>query len=128
MPAALLASVTTFATALQTAGTEAPTPISAPVSDAVATPDVAWRALLPLIILGVGAVLLLTVTSLFHKRKLPSGFHAGWTIVTASLAMLAVVPLWARVQGWDHIFWWDLDTGVIGAFSTMGTKIGRAHV
>ena len=29
------------------------------VSGAVATPEVAWRALLPLIILGVGAVLLL---------------------------------------------------------------------
>jgi NADH-quinone oxidoreductase subunit N len=96
-------------------------PISADVSSVVPTPDVAWRALLPLIILGVGAVLLLTITSLLHKRKLGGGFYAGWTIAVASLSMLAVVPLWARVQGWDHIFWWDLDTGTTGAFSTLGT-------
>ncbi len=98
------------------------TPTSAAdASGLIATPDVAWRALLPLVILGVGAVLLLTITALLHKRKLTGGFYAGWTIAVASLAMLAVVPLWARVQGWDHIFWWDLDTGTVGPFSTMGT-------
>jgi NADH-quinone oxidoreductase subunit N len=96
-------------------------PISADVPNVVATPDVAWRALLPLLILGLGAVLLLTITSLLRKRRLGSGFYAGWTVAVASLSMLAVVPLWARVQGWDHIFWWDLDTGTTGPFSTLGT-------
>src|SRR6188508_1172531 len=108
-----LASIASFATFAQTAPTGSgetgvpgltggAVPISAApdTSGIVATPDVAWRALLPLIILGVGAVLLLTITSLLHKRKLGGGFYAGWTIGVASLAMLAVVPLWARVQGW----------------------------
>jgi len=129
MLATVVGHLTSFATLAQTPPVSVDgglsggaVPISAPdVSTVVATPDVAWRALLPIIILGVGAVLLLTITSLMHKRKLPAGFSAGWTIAVASLAMVAVVPLWARVQGWDHIFWWDLDTGTTGAFSTMGT-------
>src|SRR3954468_23403721 len=123
-----LASIASFAQTSPTApvdtlpGLATPTPVTtSEVSTALATPDVAWRALLPIIILGVGAVLLLTITSLMHKRKPSGGFYAGWTIGVASLAMLAVVPLWARVQGWDHIFWWNLDTGTVGPFSTMGT-------
>jgi NADH-quinone oxidoreductase subunit N len=121
--AAPLASFATFGQADPTSTVPEATLFggAADATGAVATPDVAWRALLPLLILGVGAVLLLTITSLLHKRKLGSGFYAGWTVLVASLSMLAVVPLWARVQGWDHIFWWDLDTGVTGAFSTLGT-------
>lgn len=97
-----------------------PTPISAaPATDTLVFPDVAWRALLPMIVLALGAVLLLTFTSL-SKRKLPAGSYALYTVVVAGIAMAATLPLWARVQGWDHILWWNLDTGTVGPFSTVG--------
>jgi NADH-quinone oxidoreductase subunit N len=85
------------------------------------TPDVAWRALLPLIILGVAAVLLLTFSSVLRK-KAPQGAYALFTVLSAVAAMIAAIPLWARVQGWEHILWWHLDTGTTGPFSTLGSS------
>jgi NADH-quinone oxidoreductase subunit N len=83
------------------------------------TPEVSWPALLPVAILAGGAVVLLTVASLAGKR-LPAGFFALYTVVIAAAAMVSAVPLWARVQGWDHLFWWDLDTANSGPYSTLG--------
>ncbi len=85
------------------------------------TPDVAWRALAPLIILGLGAVILITLASLLRTR-LPKGFYALYTVIVAGLAFASTVPLWARVQGWDHLLWWNLDTGTTGPFSTLGSS------
>jgi NADH-quinone oxidoreductase subunit N len=61
-----------------------------------ATPDVDWSALLPLGALVLGAVLLITVTSLM-KDRLPPGFSALFTIVTAAVAVVVALPLWSRV-------------------------------
>jgi len=85
------------------------------------TPDVSWRALLPLIILSVAAVLLLTFASVLRK-KAPQGIYALATVIASVLAMVAAVPLWARVQGWTNLLWWDLDTSTSGAFSTLGSS------
>jgi len=61
------------------------------------TPDIDWTAIAPFLILAVGGVLLLTIVSIV-KGKLPSWFHAVWTITVAVAAICAVVPLWRRVQ------------------------------
>ncbi len=63
----------------------------------IATPTVDWAALAPLLVLSVGALLLLTVDSLWSRRR-PAGLYALWTVVTASAAGLATIPLWDRVN------------------------------
>jgi NADH-quinone oxidoreductase subunit N len=83
-------------------------------------PTILWQALLPLIVLSVGAVVLLTVSSLV-KGRIPSRVYAGYTIVTAVVSMATAVPLWARVQGWDHLLWWHPDLATRGPFSTFGS-------
>lgn len=62
----------------------------------IPTPDVDWSALAPNLILMLGGVLLLTVVSILRGR-LPTWFHAVWTISAASAALAALVPLWQRV-------------------------------
>ncbi len=128
---ALLATLTNVAVFAQ-AGVDTPNPGGAPTAPTVGgriassattltTPDVAWRALAPLIILGVGAVLLITISSLV-RAKLPKSFFSLFTVAVAGLAFASTVPLWARVQGWDHLLWWNLDTGTTGPFSTLGSS------
>jgi NADH-quinone oxidoreductase subunit N len=68
-----------------------------PTESALATPSVDWSAVAPLLILGVGALLLLTITSLVKRRGLPAGFLALWTVVAAIAAGLSTIPLWFRV-------------------------------
>lgn len=105
-------------------GTPVPSASGAPSSGALVTPDVSWRSLLPLIVLGLGAVILLTLTSLLRK-KLPSWFNAVYTVAVGLVAIATVVPLWARVQAWDHLLWWDLDTATSGPYSTLGSSCAR---
>lgn len=61
------------------------------------TPAVAWSTLTPLIVLLGGAVVLLVVAALLPRRS-RIGWHAIVTIGVASGAIVAVVPLWNRVQ------------------------------
>jgi NADH-quinone oxidoreductase subunit N len=91
--------------------------------DQIATPGVEWAGLLPVIILAVGALVLLTITSLL-RRHLFRGFYALYTIVVAFAAIATVFPLWARVQGWEQLWWIDLehDSGV-GPFSTIAGAV-----
>ncbi|MCS5672363.1 MAG: NADH-quinone oxidoreductase subunit N, partial [Acidimicrobiales bacterium] len=62
----------------------------------MATPEVLWWALLPLLILSVGGFLLLTLASLF--RRLPEALPQAWTVVTGLAVLVATVPMWASVQ------------------------------
>ena len=62
----------------------------------VDTPDIAWSALLPLVVLTVGAVLLVLFSSLM-KQRLFRGFHAAFTVLTAAAGIGAAVYLWQRV-------------------------------
>ena len=64
--------------------------------DPVDTPDIAWSALLPLVVLTVGAVLLILLSSLL-KDRLFKGFNAAFTCVTAGAAIGAAVYLWQRI-------------------------------
>ncbi len=95
-----------------------------PTAGPVPTPSISWEALLPLLILGVGGLLLLTITSLVKGRIFRS-FYAVYTIAVASAAMIAVLPLWGRVQGWPKLLWFDLehDDGT-GPFSAIGGALG----
>jgi len=89
----------------------------------IATPEVAWRALLPIIILLVGGIVMLTIASLVRKRP-TARWYAPYTVVVAVAAGLSVVPLWARVQGWDSLLWWDLPASPRGPFSTVAGAVG----
>jgi NADH-quinone oxidoreductase subunit N len=63
----------------------------------VPTPHVDWAAISPNLVLMLGGVLLLTVVSLL-KGRLPSWFHATWTVLVALGALVAVVVMWSRVM------------------------------
>ena len=65
--------------------------------DPVETPDIAWFSLLPLIVLTVGAVLLVLLSSLM-KERLFRGFHAGFTVLTAAAGIGTGVYLWNRIH------------------------------
>jgi NADH-quinone oxidoreductase subunit N len=60
-------------------------------------PEIVWSAIAPNLVLMLGGVLLLTVVSLVRGR-LPSWFHAAWTVLTTLIAGGFVVMLWDRVQ------------------------------
>lgn len=75
-----------------------PTPVPVePLAAGSATPEIVWSSVAPALVLMVGGILLLTVVSLVRGR-LPSWFHAVWTISAAAAAITATVPLWQRVQ------------------------------
>lgn len=88
----------------------------------VSIPNIEWSAVLPLLILGVGAALLLTFTSL-ARRKPGNGVYAVYTVLVATAAMATSIPLWGRVQGWSSVGMWDIDPPH-GPFSAMAGAIG----
>ena len=89
----------------------------------VAGPSIDWLALLPMIILLAGALLTLTFSSFLKKRE-PKGLFTLTTVAIAIAAAVSSVPMWARVQGWDSLLWWDLDQSQTGPFSTAGGAVG----
>lgn len=89
----------------------------------VAGPSVDWTALVPLLILLVGGLLMLTVSSLLKKRA-PRGFFAWTTVALAVAALVSVVPLWGRVQNWGSILGITTEHSQPGAFSTVGGAVG----
>lgn len=72
-------------------------PVLAQAADSVDTPDVAWSALAPTLILIGGALVLLVLGALLPRRS-RFGWHATATIAIASAAIAAAVPLWQEVQ------------------------------
>ncbi|WP_208029026.1 NADH-quinone oxidoreductase subunit N [Rhabdothermincola sediminis] len=95
-----------------------------PAPGPVPTPSIEWWAILPLLILGVGALVLVTVTSLL-KGRLFRGFPALYTVLVAVAAMIAALPVWARVQGWSELGWIEFEhRDGVGAFSTLGGMVG----
>lgn len=89
----------------------------------VAGPSIDWLALLPLLILLVGALLTLTFSSFLKKRE-PKGLFTWTTVAIAVAAAISVVPMWARVQGWNSVLWWNIDHSQTGPFSTAGGAVG----
>src|SRR5438045_272731 len=60
------------------------------------TPTIAWRALIPVLILMGGALVILLASAMSRRRALP-GVNALATVVTAVAAMIAGIPLWREV-------------------------------
>ena len=89
----------------------------------IAGPSIDWVALLPLLILLVGALLTLTFSS-FLKGHAPKGLFTWTTVAIAVGAAISAVPMWARVQGWNSLLWWNLDHAQTGPFSTAGGAVG----
>jgi NADH-quinone oxidoreductase subunit N len=88
----------------------------AQIDDAIATPDVAWSGLLPLLVMAGAGVLLLTIMSV-AKSRLPRWFSAMWA-VAAGLGTIAVsIPLWVRTQD-------RLDDGRFDTFATLDSAYG----
>lgn len=76
----------------------------------LATPAIDWTVLAPFITLALGALILLTITSLVRGR-LFNGFYAVYTVVIAAAAAAWTIPLWFRVT--DD-----------GAFTAIGGALG----
>jgi len=90
----------------------------------VVPPVVDWAALVPLIVLALGALLLLTFASLLRGR-VGLRFFTAWTALVGLGAFVTAIPLWARVQGWaDGFAWWDPADTPAGPFSTLGGALG----
>jgi NADH-quinone oxidoreductase subunit N len=89
----------------------------------IATPQIAWRGLLPIVVLLVGGIVLLTIASLTRKRP-TTRWYAPFTVIVALAAAATTVPLWARVQGWDKLLWIDLPASPRGPFSTAAGAVG----
>ena len=90
----------------------------------IATPEVAWRALLPVVVLLVGGLLLLTFSS-FSRKRPTTRWYAPYTVGVAVLAGLTILPLWARVQRWDTLLWWHIPASdPRGPFSTVAGAVG----
>ncbi len=62
----------------------------------VDTPDIAWSALLPLVVLTVGRRAAGPVLVADEAATVP-GFHAAFTVLTAAAGIAAAVYLWQRV-------------------------------
>jgi len=86
-----------------------------PVGEAperVASVDIAWSAVAPILVLVGGALLMLASDSLSARKPL-KGAYALFTTVTAGGAIVAAVPLWQRVQDAER-----------GPFSTLSHSVG----
>jgi NADH:ubiquinone oxidoreductase subunit 2 (subunit N) len=89
--------------------------LSQPVDEApvaVASVNVAWSGVAPILILVGAALVLLAVDSLV-TGKLRAGAYSAVTALAALVAMGSAVPLWSRVRDVDR-----------GPFSTLGQAIG----
>lgn len=62
----------------------------------LATPYVAWWALVPLLVFSAGGLLLLTVASLV--RRLPDVLAPAWTVLAGAVVLVALVPMWRQVD------------------------------
>ena len=79
-------------------------------------PEVAWSGLMPLLIMAGGAVLLITVMSVF-KDSLPDWFAAASTAAIGIGTIVAAIPLWVRVQD-------TADDGGPDVFATLNDAYG----
>ena len=63
---------------------------------AVPTPEVVWWGLIPVIVLSGSALLMLTAASL--PWRMPTWLASTWTVAAGIAVVVAVFPMWARIQ------------------------------
>ena len=61
----------------------------------IPSPEVLWWALVPLLLTGGGAVVLLTFASI--KSNLPSWFSALWVAGISTAGFISLFPIWNRI-------------------------------
>ena len=66
-------------------------------NDGSIVPDIAWSLLAPLLVIAIGGIILITVTSVVPGLKGRS-FPAAFTMITAAVAFVWLGPLWSRVS------------------------------
>lgn len=64
--------------------------------EAIAAPEIVWSLIWPFIILAIGGVLLVTITSVVPRLR-GGGFPAAFTGATAAIAGASLIPIWDRV-------------------------------
>ncbi len=69
------------------------------VVDAIDTPEVEWKMMAPLLVLAVGAIVLITITSVVPRTR-RGGFPAAFTITTAAVAGWFLKVVWSGLG--DH--------------------------
>ena len=62
----------------------------------VPTPEVVWWGLIPVIVLSGSALLMLTAASL--PWRMPAWLASTWTVAAGIAVVVAVFPMWARIQ------------------------------
>ena len=62
----------------------------------VPTPEVVWWGLIPVIVLSGSALLMLTAASL--PWRIPAWLASTWTVAAGIAVVVAVFPMWARIQ------------------------------
>ena len=67
----------------------------------IATPDIDWAAMAPILLLIGGAALLLVVDALSTRRP-TAGIYALYTVVVAGASIATAVPLWQEVTDPDQ--------------------------
>jgi NADH-quinone oxidoreductase subunit N len=67
-----------------------------PAPEQIATPEIQWFGISPMLVLVGGAVLLLTLHALIRQRP-PAGVYAMFTVGTAALTLYCTALLWGRV-------------------------------
>ena len=64
---------------------------------ALVTPEIAWSLIAPFVVLAIGGILLITVTSVVPALR-RDGFPAGFTILTAIVAGWFIRDIWSRLD------------------------------
>jgi NADH-quinone oxidoreductase subunit N len=67
------------------------------VDSGARVPDVAWSLLAPFLVIAVGGILLITLTSVVPMLR-GRGFPAGYTILTAIISAVWLIPVWNRID------------------------------
>ncbi|MGF1599799.1 MAG: NADH-quinone oxidoreductase subunit N [Acidimicrobiales bacterium] len=65
--------------------------------EAVVGPEIVWSLVLPFVVLALGGVLLVLITSLVPRLR-GGGFPAAFTGATALVSGLSLIPVWNRVN------------------------------
>ena len=60
------------------------------------TPEVVWWGLIPVIVLSGSALLMLTAASM--PWRMPTWLASTWTVAAGIAVVVAVFPMWARIQ------------------------------
>ncbi len=78
-------------------------------------PSVDWPGAAALLILLVGGAVAAHGLLAAPGAGRPMGFYATFTVVVGAGRRHRRPPLWARVQGWDTLLWWDITPDRPGA-------------